>query len=980
MVQIPNPASVGHRARRRTVSVPPVAADRLSRVFRQLNLSPSRTAGSRSPSLVRIDSLLVRHPVALDVVSDWRDILHSGLALTVAEAILFEWLLCWDPLPIRSALPPGMDYLKTIQVSRERAAIALHDHAREVNWRRPVVYLAALQLARSYLRSVVSDRSLTHPDHMHEFTGRLGVSTLLIGRLIDVSYRELSEAAVWLSRSMNEGNSSPAAAAYWLEAKCRMFDLTNDGQDLSKAATGASEGPFQTDPNVRLELVDVALRLSDVSLLGLGRIEELPAYLRRVGSARSLALDQRARTHLLAALVEECLRLGIPLLATGLPRLPFDLRKPNPSAGLMSVLPALCTELQHSPFAHEPLARSLIADMALHLEGLETASADQLKQRIALRSWPSVRNDDRDHLLRARDQLTFARRFDDKQLRTRTLEELVEYSERSPSASASALVLISTDVEASGGCPMPTPASSAVRGAIVRGESDTLLLDAAASAEQSPDLFPVPLGGRSDVTTVGDLYDLVGQTFVFKRINTEALVREARRADALNQELQAAGMDHDFGAVSLRPLRQEVGLYSIAVRRFEHGSSACDYLEHMPDQLETIMSRVATFLGWMNRVEGKSTTELGRRSIKSAELGMWLKTLGHDDPSGFFNRWWSELAPIPASPRRDAHLDNWIVTDAGRILAIDLEAQQYRPWTYELAQVTEDSAQIGPADWATRTRILRQYSVALDEDLDRQDLRCAYEASVLARAVRHLTMPRDGGRFVRHGIRVLESLREVAGTASTRAAAEDILTTFTRTRGAPANFFSTTMTDRVRQRHSKRLAYLLRHHANVLRDAGGWVSIDAASEMMSIPPSLTVEVASHPDERRFEVKADAIRARYGHSVPVNIEYRDLARGRDLLYHGTSTAAAASILCDDGGLLRMERQWVHLTTGTEDAFVAALRKGEPVVLVVLASGLAQLRAASDTTVLTPSVPPHLVRVAPVSFIWDAVPIAEGAALT
>jgi len=979
MVGIPSPASVGHRTRRRTVSVPPVAADRLSRVFRQLNLSPSRAAGSSSPSLVRYDSLLARQPVAFEVVSDWRDALDSGRDLTVAESILFEWLLCWDPLPIRCSLPPRMDYLKTLQVSRERASIALHDYARDVNWRRPVVYIAALQLARSYLRSVVSDQSLTNPGHMHEFTGRLGVSTLLINRFIDVPYRELSEAAAWLSRSMNQGNNSPAAATYWLEAKCRLFDLTKDRQDLSEAAAQTSQGPFQKDPNVRLELVDAALRLSDVSLLGLGRIEELPAYLRRVGSARGLAVDQGARTYLMAALVQECVQRGIPLLSTGLPRLPFDLRKPHPSTGLLGVMPALCIGLEHSPFADEPLARSLIADMALHLEGLETASAEQLKQRIALRSWTRVGSDDRDYLLRARDQLTLARRFDDKQLRTRTLEELVGFSERSPSASASALVLISTDVGANGGCAMPTSASSTVRDAIDRGESDTLLLDAAASAERSPDLFPVPLGGRSDVTTVGDLYDLVGQTFVFKRINTEALAREARRADALNEALRSSGMNLEFGAVSLRPLRQETGLYSVAVRRFELGSSARDYLERMPDQLETIMSRVATFLGWMNRVEGSSRTELGRRSMKSGELGMWLKTLGHDDPASFFNRWWRELAQVPASPRRDAHLDNWIVTDAGRILAIDLEAQQHRPWTYELAQVTEDSAQIAPADWPMRTRILRQYSVALDDALDPQVLQRTYEASVLARAVRHLTMPRDGGRFVQHGIRVLQSLREMAGTTSTRAAAEEILAIFTRTRGAPESFFSATMPDRVRQRYSKRLAYLLRHDASVQRDAGGWVSIDAASTLMSIPPSLTVEVASHPDERRFEVRADAIRARYGHSVPVNIEHRDLARGRELLYHGTSTAAASSILRDDGGLLRMGRQWVHLTTGTEDAFAAALRKGEPVVLVVLANGLAQLSAASDTTVLTPYVPPHLVRVAPVSFIWDAVPITEGAAL-
>jgi hypothetical protein len=76
-----------------------------------------------------------------------------------------------------AVIPPlltgGLRYLKTLQVIRERASIALHDYAREINWRRPVLFVQILKVARGYLRDVVGHAELTREEFRREFTGRL---------------------------------------------------------------------------------------------------------------------------------------------------------------------------------------------------------------------------------------------------------------------------------------------------------------------------------------------------------------------------------------------------------------------------------------------------------------------------------------------------------------------------------------------------------------------------------------------------------------------------------------------------------------------------------------------------------------------------------------------------------------------------------------------------------------------------------------
>lgn len=99
-----------HRAKlRRRVAVPPDAAEQLASLFRQLDLDPVPARSSvPDASSVRFSCLLESEPLAIDVVGEWSDVLADELNLTVAEALLFEWKLSWDPGPIRSAMPPAL--------------------------------------------------------------------------------------------------------------------------------------------------------------------------------------------------------------------------------------------------------------------------------------------------------------------------------------------------------------------------------------------------------------------------------------------------------------------------------------------------------------------------------------------------------------------------------------------------------------------------------------------------------------------------------------------------------------------------------------------------------------------------------------------------------------------------------------------------------------------------------------------------------
>ncbi|RLE81313.1 MAG: RNA 2'-phosphotransferase [Thermoprotei archaeon] len=178
-----------------------------------------------------------------------------------------------------------------------------------------------------------------------------------------------------------------------------------------------------------------------------------------------------------------------------------------------------------------------------------------------------------------------------------------------------------------------------------------------------------------------------------------------------------------------------------------------------------------------------------------------------------------------------------------------------------------------------------------------------------------------------------------------------------------------------RLRLSKLLSAILRHipdSVGIKLDSEGFVKIPALvraikerwprRELYSwLHEEHVRAVAELCPKQRFEIKGDKIRARYGHSIKVDIRLVE-DNNVTVLYHGTSREVLSRILKE--GLKPMKRLKVHMTTSIEDALINARRKrGTSVVLIIDADKLRRkgyrIFKASRTVYLADYVPPDCI---------------------
>lgn len=183
--------------------------------------------------------------------------------------------------------------------------------------------------------------------------------------------------------------------------------------------------------------------------------------------------------------------------------------------------------------------------------------------------------------------------------------------------------------------------------------------------------------------------------------------------------------------------------------------------------------------------------------------------------------------------------------------------------------------------------------------------------------------------------------------------------------------------EHLRVKLSKKMAGLLRHYGEeyglkFTRD--GWVRItDLVQALRRIPGFdwVTVqdvlEVVSRDEKGRYEVRDGMIRARYGHSIEVEVEYEELSREEipETLYHGTVARRLEGILRE--GLKPMRRRYVHLSLTPQDAYTVGRRHGVDVVVLAVDTRCLEEKGipvyrASHKVYVTPWVPPDCIRLA------------------
>lgn len=172
---------------------------------------------------------------------------------------------------------------------------------------------------------------------------------------------------------------------------------------------------------------------------------------------------------------------------------------------------------------------------------------------------------------------------------------------------------------------------------------------------------------------------------------------------------------------------------------------------------------------------------------------------------------------------------------------------------------------------------------------------------------------------------------------------------------------------------SKFLSLLLRHQPETIGlelDAHGWASVPellakAAGHRGGLDRATLEEIVATNSKNRFEydVAADRIRARQGHSLEVELELAPVEPPAEL-FHGTADRFLESILRE--GLQKRDRQHVHLSAEEATARSVGTRHGRPVLLIVASGRMAAAGhlffLSSNGVWLTDQVPPEFLKVA------------------
>lgn len=150
------------------------------------------------------------------------------------------------------------------------------------------------------------------------------------------------------------------------------------------------------------------------------------------------------------------------------------------------------------------------------------------------------------------------------------------------------------------------------------------------------------------------------------------------------------------------------------------------------------------------------------------------------------------------------------------------------------------------------------------------------------------------------------------------------------------------MDDKERKNASKFLSLVLRHkpeEINLTLDIEGWANVDELLEKLNTNKRVVSfedlkEIVALNDKSRFVFSADfkRIRANQGHSINVDLNLKPVIPPA-ILYHGTAERNIASIF--EKGILKQERNHVHLSADIETANKVGMRYGKPVVLKVQA---------------------------------------------
>ncbi|VVB88255.1 putative RNA 2'-phosphotransferase [uncultured archaeon] len=148
----------------------------------------------------------------------------------------------------------------------------------------------------------------------------------------------------------------------------------------------------------------------------------------------------------------------------------------------------------------------------------------------------------------------------------------------------------------------------------------------------------------------------------------------------------------------------------------------------------------------------------------------------------------------------------------------------------------------------------------------------------------------------------------------------------------------------------------------------GWVDVDVLCDAMKTRykwanKEKLFSIIESDEKGRYEIQGRKIRARYGHSVNVDLDYPENTLPE--LYYGASREEVDILL--EKGIRPMKQRYVHLSTSVEKALeVAGIHTDDPVLILINAeeaqkNGVNML-SATESIVLSEVIPPQYLRLA------------------
>jgi putative RNA 2'-phosphotransferase len=168
----------------------------------------------------------------------------------------------------------------------------------------------------------------------------------------------------------------------------------------------------------------------------------------------------------------------------------------------------------------------------------------------------------------------------------------------------------------------------------------------------------------------------------------------------------------------------------------------------------------------------------------------------------------------------------------------------------------------------------------------------------------------------------------------------------------------------------------LRHFPDELdleMDAQGWVELDRLANAVNrrrrwANRGLLIALVQSDPKHRYEIRDGKIRARYGHSFPVELDHPENRLSK--LFYGASEEEADRIL--EIGLKSASQRYVHLSTTPDKAWnVATFRTSNPKIIQADAEAAqiagVKMMTVNDDIVISERIPPQYLSILP----WKGV---------